>query len=445
MIASLKPTGVMSIVVPHGVLFRGSREGEIRQALIESDLIEAVIGLPSALFYGPSNSAVILVINRKKPDERAGKVLFINADRNFAKRGEGNVLLDEHVERIVNTFKAYAHEERFSKVVALEAIRTNGFNLSIRRYADSSPLAGLVTQYDQFEKRTIRDLAVEINSAKRGGAFEDKLNALYIPIAGKHPTDSLQQLSGSHEGYYQVVLHEAAINSYVAQFLGTSVGQHALEVMRTGSTIQRLSREDLNECSIALPDYETQERIVVTHRKLASLKDAINTFDQELSLNPTGLAEFQQQLDSMLSVIGELSQADFVRSIIRQGESNIIEFKETFSLDVRKETKEKYIEEASLKTVVAFLNSEGGVLHIVDKFLLHFKNTMRQRIGEAFYPFINNRLVEVDGKRVLVVEVQKGERPCFLDEKIFFVRTNPATDKLEGTKQYEYIKHRFGT
>ena len=466
MIASLKPDGAMAVVALHGVLFRGGREGKIRQGILEDDLLEAVIGLPPALFYGSGISAAVLVINKKKPPERVGKVLFINADRDFQREGSLNSLRHDDISRITTTFEEYSDVERFSRVVGLDEIRSNSFNLNISRYADSSPLAGLVTQYDSFAKHTIKELAIEVNRSKRGGEFEDKPNAVYVSITGKRATDSVEELNGKHDRYFQVVLNEQAINAYVAQFLGTSVGQHALSVMTAGSVIQRLSKDDLQECSIALPNLETQQEIVTTHRKLSALKEAINNFDRELSLNPTGLTEFQKQLDSMLSVIGELSEADHLRSIIRQRESKTLEFKETFSLDVRKDTKEKYIEEASLKTVVAFLNSDGGVLligvsddekiigidvelkrfhkDVLDKFLLHFKNTMRQRVGEEFYPFINYQIVEAEERKVLFVECQQAERPCFLDEKVFYVRTNPATDKLEGTKQYEYIKHRFG-
>jgi type I restriction-modification system DNA methylase subunit len=466
MIASLKSDGMMAIVAPHGVLFRGGREGRIRQSILEDDLLEAVVGLPPALFYGTGISAAILVFNKKKAPERIGKVLFINADSDFEKDGRQNVLRPEDALRITTAFENFTDEQRYSRVVGIEEIEANSFNLNIQRYADSSPLAGLVTQYDRFAKHTIKELAVEINSCRRGGQFEDKPNAVYIPIAGKQSVSSLDDLNAKHDRYYQVVLKEKAVSAYVAQFLGTSVGQHAISILTVGSVIQRLGKDDLPECIIALPDIDTQNEIVVTHKKLSSLKEAINEFDRELSINPTGLTEFQKQLDSMLSVIGGLSEADHLRSIIRQGESKTVEFKETFSLDLKKETKEKYIEEASLKTVVAFLNSDGGILlvgvsddgkivgidaelkrfhkGVLDNFLLHFKNTMRQRVGEEFYPFINYRIAEAEDRKVLVVECKQAERPCFLDEKVFYVRTNPATDKLEGTKQYEYIRHRFG-
>jgi predicted HTH transcriptional regulator len=203
---------------------------------------------------------------------------------------------------------------------------------------------------------------------------------------------------------------------------------------------------------------------VLTQHKLRELKDVIENFNREIALNPTSSASIQGQLSRMLEAMAVLTDADKVRAIIREGESQTIEFKESLSLDVKKQTKESYIEQSSLKTIVAFLNTKGGTLLIgvsddgqicgvggeiekfhktTDKFLLHFKNLMKSKIGEQFYPFIDNRLVKVDDVNVLLVECKASQTPCFLEGKDFYVRTNPATDKLEGPKLVEYVKHRF--
>jgi predicted HTH transcriptional regulator len=166
----------------------------------------------------------------------------------------------------------------------------------------------------------------------------------------------------------------------------------------------------------------------------------------------------------MLQVIGELSESDKVLSACRQGESKTVEFKEFFSLDIAKGTRESYIEQSSLKTVAAFLNSEGGTLLIgvkdsgelsgidreidkfhksTDKFLLHFKNLLKSKIGEAYYTFINYGIVRVSGRQVLMVNCQPSKAPCYLGGSEFYVRTNPATDKLEGQKLVEYVQNHF--
>ena len=139
MIASLNAEGVLGVVMPHGVLFRGSSEKKIRQGILEADLVEAVIGLPSALFYGTGIPACLLIINKAKPAERKGRVLFINGELEYEAGKKQNRLRSRDVAKIVRVFDEYAEVRRYSRVVALDEIRENDYNLNIRRYADTSP------------------------------------------------------------------------------------------------------------------------------------------------------------------------------------------------------------------------------------------------------------------------------------------------------------------
>lgn len=145
MVAVTREGGMVATVMPHGVLFRGGEERAIRSAMIEADLLEAVIGLPSNLFYGTGIPACVLVLRQRqgnhsgKPAERQGKVLFINADREYFEGRAQNHLLPEHIEKIVDTFDLYAEAPGFSVVVPNATLRDNDFNLNIRRYADNAP------------------------------------------------------------------------------------------------------------------------------------------------------------------------------------------------------------------------------------------------------------------------------------------------------------------
>ena len=139
MIASLNAEGKMGVVVPHGVLFRDKSEKTIRKGLLEDDLLEAVIGLPSALFYGTGIPAALLVINKNKPQERKGKVLFINGELEYQEGKNQNLLREKDIQHILQVYDAFEDEKRYSKVVSMDEIRENGYNLNIRRYADTSP------------------------------------------------------------------------------------------------------------------------------------------------------------------------------------------------------------------------------------------------------------------------------------------------------------------
>ncbi|MDA9927008.1 type I restriction-modification system subunit M [Amylibacter sp.] len=164
MIASLNAEGKMGVVVPHGVLFRGSSEKEIRKGILEDDLLEAVIGLPSALFYGTGIPAALLIINKKKPDERKGKVLFINGELEFQDGKNQNKLRDTDIQHILDVYDAFEDTRRYSKVVDMQDIRENDYNLNIRRYADTSPPP------EQFDVKAIL----------RGGVPVSEIEDIYI-------------------------------------------------------------------------------------------------------------------------------------------------------------------------------------------------------------------------------------------------------------------------
>jgi len=359
MIASLKSEGRMAVLISHGALFRGNAEAVIRQSILEADLVEAVIGLPPNLLTDTGIPICILVCNKQKPKDRANKVLFINADRGFNKTGRKNILPPEQVEKIADTFETYSDVERFSRVVSLDEIRGNSFNLNIPRYVDSSELAALLKQHcGQFDKYLIKDLALEINSVGAGKKFEDKTNALFIPRMSRlAPTADMNTITRRHHDYFQVVLNDKAINDYVAQFFCSTIGQLALSALTTGSAFPRIDRASLDEVIIALPTLEHQKANIDTHRKLSTLRESIEKINQDLSLNPTSSSEFEAQLDAMLEAVGNLSMADQIRSIIRQGESKTVEFKETYNFCLHQKKNEKYVETAALKTIVAFLNS----------------------------------------------------------------------------------------
>ena len=141
MLAVLKVDGVVATVMPHGVLFRGGAEGEIRRKIIEDDLLETVIGLGPNLFYGTGIPAAILILRAKgsKPRERLGKVLFINADREYGEGRAQNYLRPQDEEKIAATYQDFVDVEGFAKVVTIDELADNDFNCNIRRYADNAP------------------------------------------------------------------------------------------------------------------------------------------------------------------------------------------------------------------------------------------------------------------------------------------------------------------
>lgn len=137
MVSSMKPeTGRMAVVLPHGVLFRMGTEGNIRQKLLEMDLLEAVIGLGPNLFYGTGLAACILVFRATKPPARQGKVLMIDASTLYLRGRNQNTLEPEHVEHILGWYLDFADVEGHVQVVTLDEIAENDWNLNIPRYVE---------------------------------------------------------------------------------------------------------------------------------------------------------------------------------------------------------------------------------------------------------------------------------------------------------------------
>ena len=135
--------GKVGVIVPHGVLFRGGSEGNIRQRLIEDNLLEAVIGLPEKLFFGTGIPAAIMIFNKgrksweKAENDRDRHVLFIDASRAYADGTRQNQLRDEDIEKIVSTFRDFREVEKYAHLATLDEIKEAEFNLNIPRYVDT--------------------------------------------------------------------------------------------------------------------------------------------------------------------------------------------------------------------------------------------------------------------------------------------------------------------
>ncbi|GAB1483184.1 hypothetical protein MASR2M78_20000 [Treponema sp.] len=131
----LKPDGIMTIVLPHGVLFRGGEEGEIRKKLIEGGHIDAIIGLPANIFFGTGIPTIIIVLKQKRTKS---DTLIVDASRGYLKVGKNNKLRSSDIKRIADTVIARQTIPNYSKVVDIDEIRENDYNLNIPRYVDSS-------------------------------------------------------------------------------------------------------------------------------------------------------------------------------------------------------------------------------------------------------------------------------------------------------------------
>lgn len=157
----LKPDGIMAIVLPHGVLFRGGEEGAIRKNLIENNHIETIIGLPANIFFGTGIPTIILVLRQKR---ESGDVLIVDASKGFLKEGKSNKLRASDVKKITDTVVGRTSVPRYSRLVAKSELQANDYNLNIPRYVDSSEPAEswdlYASMFGGIPQSELNDLAV---------------------------------------------------------------------------------------------------------------------------------------------------------------------------------------------------------------------------------------------------------------------------------------------
>lgn len=162
MISTLNHKGKAGVVMPHGVLFRGGAEGEIRKGIIEEDLIEAVIGLPSNLFYGTAIPACILILNRNKLEECKSKIFFLDGSQEYQEGKNQNTLRSQDIENIVTAYDKCEAVEKYCRSVSVEEIRENDYNLNIARYINTTEeeeqidVAAALAELSQLEEERKR-------------------------------------------------------------------------------------------------------------------------------------------------------------------------------------------------------------------------------------------------------------------------------------------------
>jgi hypothetical protein len=346
---------------------------------------------------------------------------------------------------------------------------------------------GLRTDFGNYGQVPLGELAHEINRSENGYPFEHLAGSIYIPkTPGNDVVTEIAHLSMTHDKYFQLVLNEdRSLAVFVANYLNTHHVRRYLEAEKSAreGSAQQLSMQQVMEVPITLPDIETQRQIEPNIIKLDTLREYVTELIQHVSLRPSSSESMLRQVNDALEVFEKLSAADQILALVRDGESQFVEFKASFSLpiepdgprndDKAKQKKppleprqlQKSLEESALKTIVAFLNCDGGDLLIgvkdnktingvndeikqlrgssTDKFLLYFGDKVRERIGAGWLTHVKHTLVEIDGRFVLRVRCEQSDEPAYLDGDFFFVRNSPSTQQLKGQEANRFIKGRF--
>ncbi|CAN1564744.1 RMtype1_S_Eco2747I-TRD2-CR2_like domain containing protein [Burkholderiaceae bacterium] len=445
-------------------LVYGSRNNRLRLAIEESGCsIVGFIDPPSGLLCNYSRTTPIFLIVAKAPSEKE----FIGSLREVKQSAT-----------LANSLFNRASGNSLYEGICLP---TGGF-LGFQKWASEQLIQQLASEYKTFTTHRLEDVSSEVNYCSTDDSYMLHDNSVYLHKQASALTVFTDiELKARKEknsympaaGHFQIVCKPSFVAAeYLSIFFQSIIGHFLLKSLASDGNPSAISKAVLINAVLPIPDLKTQYEIVESLRKLELIKEKVSSFHKSLARNPISSKHVLAQIDKVLDAVGELADTDRIRSLIREGESKNVEFKETFSLDVRKQTKERDIRASSIKTIAAFLNSDGGVLLIGvndagaitgldteiekfhkadnihksrDKFLLDFKNALKHQIGEQFYTFINHRFVNVDSQIVLFVECQASPMAVYVDNKDFFVRTNPSTDQLEGPKLVAYIQNHFKT
>jgi len=467
----LEKNGIALFTVPeHSVSVFGNKKINLESLLnSEGYYLNAIFKPTFGLFETKSFKnfqvplPIIVLITRKKSSsvflgELLNEAQSINLVKNyFKKKAEANL---KNGKLIANkSFKGFNHEKIEIQIGKLNKINNNFEHFKLKELASEINFLKSTEEIDGRVERTKHkekgnSIYIKTLSFKDETSFDVLCKASDIPA--KHNTYE-------HHRYVQVVLNEKTTNKYLSSYFKSDFGRLIL-LSIAKLRFSRIHIPLLEDISIVLPSIENQQLIIRTLNKLENLKEKIDNFNSEIGINLSSTKEISGNVDNMLEILGRLTEADKIHNLIRHGESDKLEFKETLSLDLKKNSKEKYIEESVLKTIVAFLNKEGGILLIgvndnglingietelkrlwktLDKLLQHFKNIRRDRIGINFDIYIDIKPIKIDKKTILKVKCLRSNFECYLDEEEFYLRTNPANEKLTGRKLSDYIQERF--
>jgi len=416
-----------------------SNKGFIKQLNKKGFYVNAIFNCPEKMLYPQTSLQVILIlISRKKVDS----VFSIELNEN-------SVIGD-----ILEAYDNASQGSDFSTGLWVMFDEFRGF----KQAKTFEKITKLLKQYKTFKVYSLKDISTSI---KIRDNIKPQDNSIYIPRTGKIIQNEYDKIKSNN--YYQIILNpKYAIAEYLMLFFNTDVGRSIIELTESGTIIPYKKRSDLESLEIPLPDVEIQKEIINLNHKLYALNNKLSDFEKEIAINPLSCQKIKFEVDKILNVLELLNDSDKILSLIRDGESKTLEFKETLTKNIRTNQKDKEMQKAALKTIIAFLNTEGGTLLIGvndegaivgiekdffennDNYLKHLHNLIRDQIGEQFFPLIDYKIVLVRDKKVLKVDCKKSKTPVYLGKhEEFYIRSNPATDKLTGRRLVEYIKNHF--
>jgi len=462
----------------------------------------SVFELPEKIYPDISITPIILQFERQKRDK-----LFI-------------AKITDDCDTLFDSFNKRVSTRFLESGILVERESFKSFS----RFKVECEIDGLRTQYNEYDKCRLKDVATKCDLVH--STDTDKSNCIYIPIIGQQlVTADIVSINSNPRNFLRIALNPERVHAqYLALFFRSELGKQVLQLLRSGAMLPRINRTDIMECLIPIPPRKEQELIVQASQKLLKQQETIEQLKAELNLNPKNaneilnklenevgnvnecknrltpashleeeqnlftrmnkwLSDYRETIEQLKTELGlspksaemilnknggkpddikQRSNEDRINRLIRMREGRQLEFKEKFSKDDKTgEINEKKV----LKTIVAFLNTDGGTLLIgisndgilvgadvgsstvedLDKYVLRFGNFIETKIGLEFSGHIDYLIVDVDGHHVLMVECKPYKDPCYYKEentKMFYIRCGASTKPiLDNDEKDRYIKN----
>lgn len=492
MIATCKEDGKVVTVISFGALYRNGNEKKIREGIIEDDLLETVIALPSGLFYGTDIPAAILVLNKKKSDDRKQKTLFIDASHDYMEVRYANRLRPEDIQKITNTCFSYATDGSYSKLIRTEVIRKNDYNLNVKAFVDNSPVLRRINELNAYHK-AFREYGFSSNH--KNNAVKSIASPLSCPrsnsiVLSRVSRGSQQCLEHEEIGnrnkskFLEIQFDEKIVSSaYVKLFFESELGRLTLSNLPRGTTMPMLNKQSVESLTIFIPEESEQTRIIDLARKLDVAREQLTIYKNDLLTKPALYQDVESKTDSFVYELSVLDEANRVRQLIKINETQRIEFKQTFFANTddlqhsfhrsNKEYKKRCKEEKYkiTKNIATFLNTDGGTLligvsddskvcgintemiHIgevkAEAYIKRLSQDIANLIGERNNKWLEYSSVEVDHKTIIVVDCKSASKPVLLPKKDsnepteLIIRRGTASVTLLGYELLEYIDSHF--
>ncbi len=282
----VKPDGIMTIVLPHGVLFRGGSEADIRKNLIERNNIDTIIGLPANIFFGTGIPTIIMALKQKRTNT---DVLIIDASKGFIKFGKNNKLQESDIKKIVDTIKNRVSIPKYSRVVSKDEIRQNDYNLNIPRYVDSSDKAESFDIYATMFGGIPNKEIDELN--KYWDAFPSLKHQLFTQINNAYSSCEIEDIKATIENNEDVLKF---ISNFNNEFNDFSEYLNAELIKKVSSVI--VAKEE-NDITYNIFDRLKNIKLIDKYKAYQLFSDNWNTITQDIEVIQT------EGLDTITKVV----------------------------------------------------------------------------------------------------------------------------------------------